>query len=136
MTRHIWCRTKSELVHGHVERAPDKAVPTWQRLLGLHRQGRIVLFDAVDASKAFAAFDRFLASPKEFAVESAGGTLIEFFASKRSEKVSLDVWFSESDLSEAVVTKQVARDLLQKLFSDATDTELAEFIRSRAIAHN
>ena len=136
MKRHVWCRTRDGLLLGRVERAPDKVVPKWQRLFGLHRQGRIIAFEAVDASTALAAFDRFLASPEEFAAESADGARIDFHASKRSEEVSLDIWFSESDLSEAVVTKRIAREVLLKVFSDTTEAQLADFIRHHSTAHS
>src|SRR5438552_3322841 len=130
MKRHIWCRTKSELLHGRVERAPDRDVPKWQRLFGLHRQGRITLFDLVELPVAHDAFEQFLASPKEFAVEAANGVRIDFAATQGSEEVSLDIWFSDSDLSEAVVTKTVARELLTKVFFEITDAHLSEYVRS------
>ncbi len=136
MKRHLWCRTKNELVHGRVERAPDKDVPKWKRIFGLHRQGRIIAFEAVDLAAALQALERFLVSPKEFAVETGEGVRIDFLASRRSEEVSLDIWFSESDLSEVVVTRSVARELLQKIYSDATDAELEAFIRGHALAHS
>lgn len=132
MKRHIWCRTKKGLVHGHVERAPEKPVPMWQRLFGLHRQGSLTVFDAVDASTALEAFDRFLASPKAFSVESAEHMVIDFYASKWFADVTLDVWFYDSDLSVATVAKPVARKVLLKVFSDVTDAKLADFIRQHA----
>ncbi|RBP46244.1 hypothetical protein DES53_102631 [Roseimicrobium gellanilyticum] len=132
MQRHIWCETKKGLMHGRVEGAPEKAVPKWQRLFGLHRQGCFTQFDAVDATTALEAFDCFLASPKTFSVESAESMVIDYYASRWFADVTLDIWFSDSDLSVATVTKQVAREILLKVFSDTTDAELVAFIRQHA----
>ena len=135
MKRHIWCRTKGELQHGRVEPAPDKAVSRWQRLFGLHRKGGTIAFELVELSTALRALERFYSSSKEFAIETSNGTKIDFFTRKHSEEVSLDFWFLESDLSQAVVTKAIAQQMLEKNYSNATDTEVADFVRSHAVTH-
>lgn len=123
-------------MYGRVERAPDKPVPWWQRLLGLHRQGSLIIFDAVDATTALEAFDCFLAHPKTFSIESAESMVIDFYASRWRADVTLDIWFSDSDISVATVTRPVAREVLLKVFSEATDAELADFIRQHATGLN
>jgi hypothetical protein len=119
-------------MYGRVECAPHKPVPMWHRLFGFHRQGSLIIFDEVDADTALEAFDCFLASPKTFSVESGDRMVVDFYASRWRADVTLDIWFSDSDISVATVTKPVAREVLLKVFSEATDADLADFIRQHA----
>lgn len=85
-------------MHGRVERAPDKVVRWWQRLFGLHRQGRLIIFEEVDWPAARESFDKFLESPKEFAIETVEGVRIDFSAKHGKSKAGDLGWSADESL--------------------------------------
>lgn len=131
MKRFIWCSTADELVYGKAFRK-ELATPTWwQRLLRIkYEKGTYYQFAEVTLSDALMCFERFLAAPGNFSVETKEGCRIDFCYRRGSSEVFLDIWPSDVEFEDAVIPITQAEKLLGLIFQDTSDTEIAALIRS------
>ena len=133
--RLVWCSAGGRVLHGRTRPAPPREPGFLQRLLGISPHGGTIFeFDPVELDAAQAALAAHLNTPGVFAIETAEGARLDFFAAPRAETVRIDCWFFDlcHELDAVVVGRGAARELLGGVYALQHDAEVAGCLRELA----
>jgi hypothetical protein len=117
MKRLIWCSTETDLIYGEV-------------LPGQEQIGTVYQLQEVSLAEALQAFERFLASPGSYSLETKEGCRIDFVYQPSSKEVFLDTWFSEGNIEDALIPLEQSEPLIRLIFQDTADAEIAAFLQN------
>lgn len=87
--------------------------------------------DKISFAQTTEAFDTFLSSSGNFSIETNEGCRIDFLYKKGNTEIFFDIWFSDEDIEDAVISVRDASKLLEIIFTNDSDEAIAEFINSR-----
>jgi hypothetical protein len=71
-----------------------------------------------------------MAGRGQFSIESAFGGTMDFHSTNDGKSVWIDCWFFKCELSEVATSVEVARKLLQLLFTECTELEVLSFLKA------
>ena len=128
--RSVWVRTARELLHGRAYRHELANPNWWQRLVKQrYERGTYFEFAKVTLPQALEAFDKFLAEPKEYAIETAEGCRIDVLFKFGQREAFLDTWFSDGGIEDSFVPVSGLRMLIRTIYATHSDAEIARWLR-------